>query len=66
MGAPVSVPEALEDDLSSDPEGGLAWLDDAMTMVCILFAAAGDSIQCTAAHVILIDLGPRFPRVHAL
>ena len=26
--------EAFHDDVSSDPEGGLAWLDDAMTMVC--------------------------------
>ena len=37
----VSVPEAFEDDQSSNPEGGLAWLDDAMTMVCILITVAG-------------------------
>ena len=48
----VSVPEAFEDDQSSNPEGGLAWLDDAMTMVCILITVAGDSIQRTAPHII--------------
>ena len=26
-------PEVLSDDAESDPDGGLAWLDDAMTMV---------------------------------
>ena len=48
----VSVPEAFEDDQSSNPEGGLAWLDDAMTMVCILITVAGDSMQRTAPHII--------------